>query len=567
MTFLPIVDRELRVASRRRGTYWTRAIVAFGCVGIGSFLLLDEYAVAPAVLGKRIFEGLSYLGLIYCLLAGRRSTADSLSEEKREGTLGLLFLTDLKGYDVVFGKIAATSLNSFYALLAMLPVMAIPLLLGGVSSGEFWRAVLMLIDTFLLSLAIGIAASAVSHDSRKAMGLNLLLLFAVIAFPPALCATLAYALPTNPFFRPLMFSCPVFGLYMSDDTYYRRWNWLFWGTVAVIFVLTWLFTWLACIAVPHSWQDKAAPEEAHRGAKKSWRQKWRQFKYGTFNQRLALRRRLMERGAYFWLAARGRFSHVQVWLFLLLIAGWWVWGWLQTRTAWSGETLNPVNLMTAILVNSALKIWFTIEAGRQLSEDRKTGAFELLLVTPLGPEAMLRGQWRALIRQFLFPILVVIGAGLLFMRRDVQWDSMNRMLTANREIAGLPVWLWTTGLFIFLLDLVALGWVSMWTALRSRGANQATAGALIRILVLPWIVFWIVSVIDETSNRSTFTAQRQPQWPFFLAWYFFLSVASDLIFGILAYSELRHKFRLLATSHHSSLTSFFKGKAKEKPAE
>jgi hypothetical protein len=34
MTFLPIVDRELRVASRRRGTYWLRTVVASGIIAV-----------------------------------------------------------------------------------------------------------------------------------------------------------------------------------------------------------------------------------------------------------------------------------------------------------------------------------------------------------------------------------------------------------------------------------------------------------------------------------------------------------------------------------------------------
>jgi len=220
--------------------------------------------------------------------------------------------------------------------------------------------------------------------------------------------------------------------------------------------------------------------------------------------------------------------------------------------------------MTAILVNSALKIWFSIEAGRQLSEDRKTGAFELLLVTPLGPQTILRGQWHALVRQFLFPILVVLAVELLFMRRDMQWDSINR----NAENAGFPSWLWTTGLFIFLLDLIALGWVSMWTALRSRNANQATAGTLFRLLVLPWVLFWIVSVIDATSTRASLGPQRQPQWTFFLGWYFFLSVAADIIFGLVAYTELQQKFRLLATAPPGGLPAFLRGlKNQKKPVE
>src|SRR5690348_11954001 len=109
MTFLPIVSRELRVAARRRATFWTRTAVALGACGIGVFLYLASLDVPAEVVAQRIFTGLLVLAVFFCVFAGRRSTADCLSEEKREGTLGLLFLTDLKGYDIVLGKLAATS--------------------------------------------------------------------------------------------------------------------------------------------------------------------------------------------------------------------------------------------------------------------------------------------------------------------------------------------------------------------------------------------------------------------------------------------------------------------------
>src|SRR5207247_5618088 len=81
--------------------------------------------------------------VVYCLLRGVGLTADCLSEEKREGTLGLLFLTDVRGYDVVFGKLVATSLNALYGVLAIVPVLAVPLLMGGVAAGEFGRIALV----------------------------------------------------------------------------------------------------------------------------------------------------------------------------------------------------------------------------------------------------------------------------------------------------------------------------------------------------------------------------------------------------------------------------------------
>src|SRR5881409_507910 len=147
MTFLPVVDRELRVAARRRGTYWTRLLFAVVCAGIVGLVLMFAWAMRGGTsgIGAGLFHFLTLIALGFSAFAGVFLTADCLSEEKREGTLGLLFLTDLKGYDVVLGKLIATSLHSFYGLLSILPILALPLLIGGVTVGEFWRVTLALI--------------------------------------------------------------------------------------------------------------------------------------------------------------------------------------------------------------------------------------------------------------------------------------------------------------------------------------------------------------------------------------------------------------------------------------
>src|SRR4026209_2868780 len=125
MTFLPIVRRELSVAARRWGTFWLRSGVALGVIAAATWIFLISRNESQREIGQIIFYVLTGASLAYCLLAGLRSTADCLSEEKREGTFGLLFLTDLKGYDVVVGKMVASSLSGFYGLLAILPVMGI----------------------------------------------------------------------------------------------------------------------------------------------------------------------------------------------------------------------------------------------------------------------------------------------------------------------------------------------------------------------------------------------------------------------------------------------------------
>src|SRR5690242_17532872 len=106
MTLLPIVDRELRVTSRRPRSYWLRLPTA------GLAILLLGATVCFGRIGWRwssgeIFRLISWYAFYYCLFAGALANADCLSAEKRQNTLGLLFLTDLRGYDVALGKLCA----------------------------------------------------------------------------------------------------------------------------------------------------------------------------------------------------------------------------------------------------------------------------------------------------------------------------------------------------------------------------------------------------------------------------------------------------------------------------
>jgi ABC-type transport system involved in cytochrome c biogenesis permease component len=124
MNYLPIVDRELRVAARRPGTWWWRLLVALIGIVVVETSLSNRYMGSPRGLspGPQLFQALSALALVYALLAGLVYTADCISEERREGTLGLLFLTPLRGMDVVLGKLVATSLPGVYAMAAILPL-------------------------------------------------------------------------------------------------------------------------------------------------------------------------------------------------------------------------------------------------------------------------------------------------------------------------------------------------------------------------------------------------------------------------------------------------------------
>src|SRR5712691_815325 len=162
MSVLPIVRRELRVAARKRSTFWLRVAAAITAVVLGSGCLIvgGWQRIGTAQMGSMLFYALTWLSLPAVLSAGLFFTSDCLSEEKREGTLGFLFLTDLRGYDVVLGKLLATSLRAFYALLAVFPILAVTLLMGGVTGAHFWKTVLALVNALFVSLSAGLFVSA-----------------------------------------------------------------------------------------------------------------------------------------------------------------------------------------------------------------------------------------------------------------------------------------------------------------------------------------------------------------------------------------------------------------------
>ena len=549
MRFLPIVERELRVAARRAGTYWTRLGLALLATGIGTAIFSITLGMfSPQQTGQFMFRALSGLLLLYCLAYGRRATADCLSLEKREGTLGLLFLTDLKGHDVVLGKLAATSVGGFYGLLAVLPVLSVCLLLGGITSGEFWRMALVLVETFLLSLAIGILGSSLTREFRRAMAANFLLLLLVVGALPAVAGAVASISPAHRFAPELLFACPVYAFFLSFDALYLAERAHFWWSVVAIHGVTWLLVLLASWVAPLCWQDQPA-----RAGRNRWREWWHTWSYGEASQRPPYRKRLLDTNAFYWLAARARLKPVHVWTFLGFMAAWWLVGWMTSGDMWVDEAAL---VLTALMLNFTLKVWVAIEAGQELADDQKSGAVELLLSVPLTVRDILRGQLLALRRQFLKPLLVVMAVEVVFM-----------LMLYQRTPGWEVLVMWLAGLTILTADLAALVWVAMARALTAKNHNQATISTLARVLVLPWVVFGLVVGAGNLWSALTPGPGWSPGWQFHLGLWFGLSLAADLIFGLRAWWQLQTRFREITLRRFSPAPSrFVQWMERRKPA-
>jgi ABC-type transport system involved in multi-copper enzyme maturation permease subunit len=462
MTFLPIVGRELRVAARLPATFRNRTLAA-GAVAAVAFLMLlfASMTGSPSMIGGVTFQVLSYLTLGFCLLEGLRKTADCLSEEKREGTLGLLFLTDLKGYDVVFGKLAATSLNSFYGLVAILPVLALPMMLGGVTPGEYWRMALALLNILFFSLCAGMCASSRSLRQQQAMGGTLLV---IILFS---------AVPFLTFTRVLYPFSPVYALHSAFAAYYLSAHAGYWESLGITQLWSWLLLAWASATVVRSWQDNEA------GA--PWQAATRRRRYWGLG-RVVSRETMLATNPIFWLAARDQSPTPALNLSLLAALA----GAIAFAIASKLQFL-PVYVVCAMLLNLVLKILLAAQAARFFAEARRENALEMLLSTPLTVNQIVNGQILALEHLFLVPVISVLllefgGAlvGIILAGFREPQRGVSDALTAL--IPGAMIYL-----FLLCADVAAVVSAGMWFGLTSRKESQAPTKTVLWVVVAPLV--------------------------------------------------------------------------------
>ena len=165
--FLPVVQRELREGARRPFNYWLRVAGATAAVLL-LYSINQSAGGNQAAEGLRLFTGLHEMLLVLICLMVPAMSADCIAREAREGTLGLLFLTPLTAMGVVVGKGLVQAFRAFTLWLAVLPVIIIPFLMGGVTAGDVASAITIEFCVTLLCLAAGILASSLARARNTA---------------------------------------------------------------------------------------------------------------------------------------------------------------------------------------------------------------------------------------------------------------------------------------------------------------------------------------------------------------------------------------------------------------
>ena len=578
MRFLSVADRELRSAARQKATYRTRWMTAALFFGLLVWLLWAFDGFTNRRAAPEIFKVLSVLTFLYCLFLGTARTADCISVERREGTLGLLFLTNLNSAEIIGGKLCSTALASVYGLMAIFPMLALPLLMGGITFGYFARTVIGLLNGILFALAAGFLASVLCKRQFTAIALALGL---TVGFAGGLMLGAAAANsygPTRPLANWLAAFSPLHTLMAADGT--RGFGpSRFWQSTAAVAGVSLGCLGLTTLLLARTWRDRP----------KSVRP-WHRLRFGRRSERTssarhaALRRRLLAINPLFWLAARQPVS-APVFMVLAVV--------LTTITVYlvapffgrvmNAGTASPVLghmfawLWTGLAIHALVLYYAAMSASQRLAEDRQTGALELLLSTPITERTISRGLWLAYARKMLFPALLAVLVHGFFIWMvlvmmtleapgqiplsatpgEIFWSALLDQPLRGRVLAWQFGFMLRIALLILLQLMVTwptLGWVGRWLGLRMKHPGFAPMASLALLFAPPILLFSLACYLADKFNLTRLPPRQFLPLMMWLA--FAIGIGHCLVLSVWAATRLRYYLRPVAMSRYQPLPSW-----------
>jgi ABC-type transport system involved in multi-copper enzyme maturation permease subunit len=503
MILWPVIERELRAASRGKHTYRNRFFAALSVIGVSAYIFFTSRWTAMDVMGGEIFEAVSITALLVSLLAGLFYTADCISEERREGTLGLLYLTDLRSGHVALGKLVANSIPSFFALATIVPILGIPFLLGGISGVEMARTALVLLNGLWLSLTAGLFASTLAKDDRvtRLIAFSIMMAAAVIA----------------PMFKIAQTS--VFWSWeAARDKIYSRESEQFWIAFGAQFAIGALCVALAAWRARRIWQEKPPTMRSAAAAAK-----WRIWSAGNEGERKAWRGELLDQNPATWLSCRRRARTALLWAILGIggIILFWIW-------EKEGRIDASLGLVASVFFQLLIKGTVALAAGRGLADEARTGALELLLTTGLTPGQLVRGQLAGIWHSFGFAASVVLVADILW----VAFGPIETFFASDfRGFLGMRD-------FFLVLDCVTIAAYGLWLGFKTQRPGRAAVLALVMVVIVPDLLFLLPMGFMRGSSN-----------PYIVAFFVWLLV--DVILLALAWMQLS-RLRELAAGRFSN---------------
>ncbi len=139
--------------------------------------LYGDISEMLAVISRGLFTGISFAILLLSSLIVLSTTATMITTERENQTFDLLVVTGLSKKQIILGKLVSAIGFICFLIMATLPLLSICFILGGVSLQDIVIAYVSILTTLAAVGMVGIMASAIAKDSRKAQGLGFLIIF------------------------------------------------------------------------------------------------------------------------------------------------------------------------------------------------------------------------------------------------------------------------------------------------------------------------------------------------------------------------------------------------------
>lgn len=124
--------------------------------------------LASATAGRAIFQWLLFFMLLLVCFIVPGLTAGAISGERERQTMVALQLTLLRPRSIVAGKLLASLAFVVLLIIASLPLVTVPFLVGGVSVGEVVKGMWMVLATAVTLACLTLACSAVLRRTQTA---------------------------------------------------------------------------------------------------------------------------------------------------------------------------------------------------------------------------------------------------------------------------------------------------------------------------------------------------------------------------------------------------------------
>lgn len=170
----PILVKEIR--SRMRGARAFVLLTIYLLVLSGVTLLLYTAMIGSAesgietgrLIGRTLFLVVGAVALVEVCLITPALTSGSIAGERERQTYDLLIASLLSPWQIVWGKLASALAFAMLLILAVVPVMSLAFLFGGVSLTEVLIALAGLVATAVFYATIGLFWSSVMRGSLGA---------------------------------------------------------------------------------------------------------------------------------------------------------------------------------------------------------------------------------------------------------------------------------------------------------------------------------------------------------------------------------------------------------------